>query len=568
MKNIIVSALVCGLALGASAADVTITKPYIRWLFGGFGFQNSEANFVALMPDDFRDQRVLKTFAEISPSFSRVYTGFADESKEQLDRFADYYDLTFRKADTTLYAVPCAMPAFAETFDVDEYAEKVAKNLEYLIKTRNCRKIRYYCLTNELMNGDRWGWFAQKGQWELFKKFNVALSHAFRRHDLDIRLLASDESASPNPEAPKNIYPMLDWIKANMGEYVGAYCTHWYVYGRKAADLNLWNDCNVYFSNVVQRALSNNTKRYILGEFGFCPTYGRRGVMWDDRGYNLRQPKTCEESVLSKCEVGLAAMNQGTFACVSWSFVDYPDPFVIEDGNTPKERAIYEAGKCGYRLDTKYNKWGAFRWCSTDRDYSAYAELYAMGWLAKLFRKNATVLPCSFADPMLRGGAVINPDQSVSIALVNRGPEKAVAVDCSSWKTRADGTPSLHQPLRRYVYAVGHVPYSKFNDLQPPAGTVIAKDGAFSVSLPAKSITFLTTDYVDRQPAAVVGIRIADGLLAWEPGEEPEHRYYRVFKDGMQIASTVATSLPVPDAKPGDVSRFSVKSVDKWGNVR
>ena len=31
------------------------------------------------------------------------------------------------------------MPAFADKIDADEYAEKVAKNLEYLIKTRNCR---------------------------------------------------------------------------------------------------------------------------------------------------------------------------------------------------------------------------------------------------------------------------------------------------------------------------------------------------------------------------------------------------------------------------------------------
>ena len=580
--------LFVGTALGAAGgADVTITKPYIRWLFGGFGFQNSEANFVALMPDDFRDQRVLKTFAEISPSFSRVYTGFADETKEQLDRFADYYDLTFRKAGTTLYAVPCAMPAFAEKLDADEYAEKVAKNLEYLIKTRNCRKIRYYCLTNELMNGDRWGWFAQKGQWELFKKFNVALYFAFRRHDLDIRLLASDESASPNPEAAKNVYSMLDWIRTNMGDYVGAYCTHWYVYGRKADDLNLWRESNASFSNLVQRALSSNAKRYILGEFGFSPTFGKRGVMVDDRSYNLRQPETCEESVLSKCEVGLAAMSQGTFACVSWSFVDYPDPFVIEDGDSPQERAVYEAGKCGYRLDTKYNKWGVFRWCSTDRDYRAYAELYAMGWLAKLFRKNATVLPCAFADPMLRGGAVINPDQSVSIALVNRGPAKTVSVDCSSWKSRIDGAPSFHQPFRRYVYEVGHVPYNAFNDLQPPAGTVTAKDGAFSVALPAKSITFLTTDYVDRQPAAVTGLRIAGRVLAWEPSEEPEHRYYRVYKDGKQIASTVATSLNLGGAQfaataseaincvpPGGGRDkcvppvFAVKSVDKWNNVR
>ena len=108
------------MALCASAADVTITKPYFRWLFNGFGFQNSEANFLALMPDDFRDQRVLKTFAELSPTFGRVYTGFAEQTKEDLDRFADYYDLTFRKAGTTLYAVPCAMPAFADTICAED----------------------------------------------------------------------------------------------------------------------------------------------------------------------------------------------------------------------------------------------------------------------------------------------------------------------------------------------------------------------------------------------------------------------------------------------------------------
>ena len=563
MKNILISTLVCGLALGASAADVTITKPYIRWLFNGFGFQNSEANFLGIMPEDFRDQRVLKTFAEISPSFSRVYTGFADQSKEQLDRFADYYDLTFRKAGTTLYAVPCAMPQLAEELDADEYAEKVAKNLEYLIKERGCRKIRYYCLTNELMNGDRWGWFAQKDRWELFKKFNVALFRAFRRHDLDIRLLASDQSASPNPEDAENVYPMLNWIKGNMDDYVGAYCTHWYVYGRRTDDLGLWNEYNANFSKLVQLALSCKAKRFILGEYGFHPAWGKEGVMVDDVSYHLRQPETKEESVLAKCEIGIAAMNQGAAACVDWSFVDYPDPFVIEDGDSPSERAAYAAGKCGFRMDTKYNKCGVFRWSTTDKDYSSYAELYAMGWLVKLFRKNATVLPCAFADPMLRGGAVINPDQSVSIALINRGPAKTVTVDCSSWKTRADGTPALHQPLRRYVYEAAHVPYSPFNDLQPMSGTVEAKDGAFGVELPAKSITFLTTDYEDRVPAAIRDIRVADGKLVWTASDDPAHRYYRVFKDGRQIASTVATSLPVPATA---ATGFRVVSVDKWGN--
>ena len=561
-KMLLMSAglLLAGVSLGA--ADVTITKPYFRWLFNGFGFQNSEANFLALMPDDFRDQRVLKTFAELSPTFARVYSGFADQSREELDRFADYYDLTFRKAGTTLYAVPCAMPSLAETIDPDAYAEKVAKNLEYLIKVRKCRKIRYYCLTNELMNGDRWGWLAKgEDRWQLFKRFNVALFHAFRRHGLDIRLLASDESGY------EGVYKLLDWIKDNMDDYVGVYCTHWYV-GKKTEDLGAWDEYNAFFSNLVQRALSCKAKRYILGEYGFKPAREKIGVMVDDVSYHLRQPEKQEENVLCKCEIGLAAMNQGAAACVDWSFVDYPDPFVIEDGDTPEEQARYAAGKCGFRMDVKYNKCGKFRWSTTDKDYSSYAELYAMGWLVKLFRKNATVLPCTFADPMLRGGAVINPDRSVSIALINRGPAKTITVDCSSWKTRVDGTPALHQPLRRYVYEAAHVPYSPFNDLQPMSGTVTAKDGVINVSLPAKSMTFLTTDYENHVPAAVTKIRIVDGKLGWAANEEPEHRYYRVYKDGKQIASTVATSLPVPGMTPDDAKRFAIKSVDKWNNVR
>ena len=139
-------------------------------------------------------------------------------------------------------------------------------------------------------------------------------------------------------------------------------------------------------------------------------------------------------------------------------------------------------------------------------------------------------------------------------------------MDCSSWKTRVDGTPSLHKPLRRYVYEVGHVPYSPFNDLQPMDGTVEAKDGLISVTLPPKSITFLTTDYEDRVPKAVEGLRVADWRLSWTASDEPEHRYYRVFKDGKQIASTVATSIPVPGLKADDVRRFAVKGVDKWNN--
>ena len=124
----------------------------------------------------------------------------------------------------------------------------------------------------------------------------------------------------------------------------------------------------------------------------------------------------------------------------------------------------------------------------------------------------------------------------------------------------------LDKKLRIYEYDSVHPPFNAFNDLQPSRGLVAAKDGNVMVSIPARSMVFLTTDYQDRRPSTVAGVRIADGKLVWAASKEPEHCYYRVYKDGKQIASTVATSLLVSDATSDDARRFSVTSVDKWGN--
>ena len=85
--------------------------------------------------------------------------------------------------------------------------------------------------------------------------------------------------------------------------------------------------------------------------------------------------------------------------------------------------------------------------------------------------------------------------------------------------------------------------------------------------IPEKGMAFLTTDYEDRVPAAVKGVKVADGRLTWEPVDDPDHCYYRVYRNGKQIASTVATSLPVSGVTPKDQGQFAVKSVDRWGNV-
>ena len=202
---------------------IVFSKPAMRWLWGGFGFHNSEATMTPMMTEEFRDQRVLKSFREISPTFSRLFAGYADWTKEAMDRFADYYDATFRRAGTTLYLVPGRMPPITEDFDADAYAEDVATRLKYLIKERKCTKIRYYTASNELSVGPTGAWFKQ--HWDMYVVVMDALYRAFRRHGLDVGLMSSDASGYANLET-------LDWSIRDLNEVTDTYCWHLYSYSR------------------------------------------------------------------------------------------------------------------------------------------------------------------------------------------------------------------------------------------------------------------------------------------------------------------------------------------------
>ena len=550
MKNKVKLAVMSALAaMGLGAADVEIERPYLRWLFGGFGFQNAESRLTPLMSDEFRDQRALKSFRELSPSFSRLYIGMNGESKESLDRFVDYYDKTFRLCDTTIYAVGGAMPAFADRLDVNAHAEGVAKSLEYLVKKRDCRKIRFYCLTNELTSGDQWGYFEFQDKMSLFKEFNQALYDAFRRHGLDIQLAASDGSYG------RKQVEGLKWTVENMSLTTGIFCTHYYD-GVKPGSPDAWGIFTGQFTNVVGLAMSK-TKRWMLGEFGIGPPR-EKGVMIDDRNWNGVDPSRAGLAALTAAEMAMAAVNAGAYAVISWSFCDYPDPFVVEDSHDPVGHARYESAKAVYRPDMKYNKWGVFRWSDVRKDYGPNPTYLTLGMMSRYFRKGATVLKVTATDPLVRATVLENPDATMTAAIVNHGVRRVVAVG---------GWSSSQRPARVYAYDAAAPALNPFGDLPAPVGVASPEGGVLRVEVPEKGMVFVTTDYAERVPAAVTKVRIVDGKLGWAANEEPEHCYYRVYRDGKQIASTVATSLPVPGMVPDDARRFAVKSVDKWGNV-
>ena len=538
--------------------NIRLTKPLRRWLFGGIGFHNSEATMLPVMSERFRDERVLKSFREISPTFSRVFAGYADWTREAMDHFADYYDATFRRAGTLIYMVPGRMPMMGPDFDVEDYAERTAKNLEYLIKVRGCSKLRYFCVTNELSVGNTYAYLS--GDLALFKRLHEALYWAFRRHGLDIGLMATDCAGVEN-------FHQIDWAMQHMDEITDTYCTHLYMQKYKPGEPEVYDYVVNELNKLCEQVLIKE-KRYMLGEYGIMPATRRlpRGPMANDTSYAVDYPETEAIHAISLCEMSLAVVNSGTLAGTSWTMFDYPDPMLREDGDSEEDKARYEVARfSGHGLSIRYNKHGLIRWCDDEQDYRGRAALYTMGYTAKFFKKGTRVLKSEVMDDALvRCAAVTGADGSISVALINwADSDKEIALDIEH---------KIGKPLRIYEYAADDIPYNRFNDLQAPIGTVEQTDGTVRVSVKPRSVTFLTTDYTDRVPSRVRGVKLKDGVLSWQRCRDAEHCYYRVYASNRrdftpcydeQIASPVAEKLCVDGTK----RYYKVVSVDTSGNV-
>lgn len=528
-------------------SKIAFTKPVRRWLFGGLGFHNSEATMTAIMAPEFLEQRVLKTFREITPTFSRVYGGFADWTREAMDRFADYYDQTFRKAGTLIYMVPGRMPIPTEDFDFEDYYDRTARNLHYLINERGCNKIRYFCVTNELSAGNTYAYFAK--DLPLFAKLQEGLYRVFKRYGLDVGLVATDSSGEV-------FLPHIGWATENMDEITDDYCAHLYLSKLQPGDPELYGYCLKCFEDLTNQARKMQ-KRFILGEYGLNPANrsSEGAPMCLDMSYAAVHPENDGIHGIAIAEMALAVINSGTFAGVFWTLFDYPDPFIRENGDTPEEKARYDVARfSGHGIQIRYNKHGLIRWCGDEQDYASRAALYTMGYLAKLFRKGSRVLDAYWDDEKLRAAAVTNADGSVSVCIIS-WHETQQEVELSIDHT-------MDKPMRRYDYSAQNVPYNPFCDLQSASGTVQC-NGSVKLTLAPQSVTFLTTDYVDRTPAKIKKVTLKGTTLRWDACKDPEHCYYRVYADGKQIASTVATSLKIGDPK----LHYKVISVDKYGNA-
>ncbi len=532
------------------SVQVKFKKSYYRWLFGGMGFHNSEVSMTPMMTDAFLNERILKTYHEISPTFSRLFAGFGDWSDEAIEHFCDYYHKTFAKNDCSIYMVPWRIPhrIFQSDEEMAEWAENVAKKLHYVIKEKDCRLIRYYCLTNELATDIIWNVYST--DLEKFKRHTKMLVDAFHKYGIDntVGLVSTDVSGTDN-------FYEIPWALNNMDDLTSVYCTHHYGDDGCQNDADLYHNFHRIIRELVQ-ACKDKQKRYILGEYGMHTGWPPSDIMMPDVPDGFLDPEAEAKTAFSTCLKALAAMNAGAYAAVYWTMFDYPDPFIADDGHTPEARARHEVMRfTGWNTSIRYNKNGMVHW-TNDGDYNANAYMYSVGLLAKFFKKHSHVLEFDSSDREVICGGTVNPDGSYTYCVLNCADE-AREVDFSTEY-------EVNKPFRVYTYDSDNVPYNAFGDLQGFKCVEAGANGAVSFTVPPKSIILLTTDYQDRTPTPVTVAEVTDGKISWYPSDDVEHCYYRVFEDGVQIGSTYAEYLE-RTTKAG--ATYTVKSVDKYGNI-
>lgn len=526
--------------------DVFINYMKYTSLFGGMGFHNSEAGMYRLIEPEYFNRVVSKCNREVSPGFMRTWGGFAEWTKQAMDEFFEYYTKMQKKTDTTIYIVPGRGISRENPEARRKWASDVADRIAYLYQ-KGMRHLRYYCMSNEL-SLDGWGTMTHK--LEVFKEYQEYLWREFQKRDLPIGLLATDAAHYKN-------WNTIEWAMQNISYMTDAYCGHLYI-GElfDCEDLGLYKWAYNIFCEFSNQARLQE-KRFILGEYGW-------GGIWEKAvGSTIDVPRyvhTEKEaySFLSLAEVSLAALNAGVYTMSFWTFLDYPDPQsrAWRENSGDFSRKWSESMKyLGWGTDVRYNQCGLLHWNKPENP--AYDGYWCLGLMCRYLKKDSRLLQTICEDDLLRMGAVHHNDGSVSICIVNRHPHNVDIKLHFDFPQQKD--------LRVFRYDTDHVPRNQFADLQPyDCMSKLEPDNTAQLQLHGSSVTVITTEYIDRIPTPIENISVNENQITWKPCSDAEHCYYRVYQNGVQIASTVESYLNHIQTDPA--ANYTVCSVDIYGN--
>ncbi len=474
------------------------------------------------------DQVLGKRWRELNPTFARLTHRWAshdpitpdEKSLRALSRVMNFMNET---TGTEVYLTTWNPPQLDAGPARESYASLVAGDIERL-RREGATNLNYYCMTNELSYG---GWAGLKDDLPTFRDYHRLLHAEFERRGLPVKLLATDASPIAN-------WKTLEWAAANMDSITGVYGGHHYINRHSLDDLSFYG----YFREHTAwgAALARrHGKDFIIGEFGARQDnrfrHGRKRdecIYWD---------KPAEAWVgIQIAEAVLAAMNSGVHSLSYWTFTDFPDD---------------------YRPDY-INKWGVFQW--GDSGWRTRDVYYAYGLLTKFFRGPATVFKTEVSGENIRAAAAQLKDGSWSVAVINRNPGPASVT--ISLPAAGDAA------FRKYVYDPADVPFTEDGDLPEPDALVTMTAGALTGSVPPGTLAVYTTAFDTEPPPPVEGLEIhkhASGgrTLTWTASPAPDLCYYRIYKNGNRIGSTIATSFTDRTSGPGE---YRVIAVDTSGN--
>ena len=136
--------------------SIQITKGRYPQIFGGLGFNNIEALMYPAIEKEHFDQFLCKCYREVAPGFMRTFAGYADQTKQSMDAFAEYYERMQKVTDTPIFLTTTRAKVNYSEEEMAEYCEKVADKLAYMKQEKGIRHLRYYCFSGEMSEGD-WG---------------------------------------------------------------------------------------------------------------------------------------------------------------------------------------------------------------------------------------------------------------------------------------------------------------------------------------------------------------------------------------------------------------------------
>lgn len=531
-------------------STIRVTVPAYPATFGGAGFHNSEAGTYRLMSRRFFNEKIAKCYREIRPGFMRSFAGFSDWTKDAMDDYAEYYHKMQEVTDTVMYLTPGRGKLHFSEEEIDKYCNDVASNLAYLVKEKGVRHIRYYCFSNEL--GQVVGGLLSRNL-PLFKRYHEGLYRAFQNHGLPIGLLATDESAPQD-----GTWSSIDWAIKNMNVISADYCGHLYEKLFQPDDPAFYDAWYQRCRKYVLLA-SSKEKHFILGEYGISKANAHPvgGAGKDVCTFFETPERHTHLFGVQMAELVIASVNANVFALGYWTFCDYPDPV-----HGPSDEDEYMRNWTKYEpflgggINFRYNRWGLlpFEGC----DETPRPLYWCMGPMVRALRRNSKILETECSRPLIHACAVLNRDASVSLIVSNRNPGD-VPTEISLDRAALQG----QKRFRVFEFREACPPVNRFGDLQAPSAVVECTGGTLRYTMPAESVLVITNDYRERITDSECTVRCAEnGVLAWEPSRDPGHCYYRVFRDGEQICSTVDTQCAFTEG-----GAFRVCSVDRYGNM-